>query len=113
MGIILSMVRLTHDPESIPSHGVSCVVVELIKWHLVGTVVSCPRRTIRNLGRSEPEAEVSSSSTGIVSPLVVGVNYPEGSRVDIRVQQGVGHPGEDSQIVLHSVVLLNTIFNKE
>ena len=85
MGIITCMVTLTHDPESIPSHGVSCVVVELIKLDLVGAIVPCPGRTIRDFSWSEPEAEVSSSSTGIVSPFVVGINNPKACRVDVRV----------------------------
>ena len=67
------MIGLTHDPESIPAHRVSCVIVEFIKWHLVGAVVSGPGGTIRDLGRSEPEAEMGATSTGIVPPLVVVV----------------------------------------
>ena len=107
------MVTLSHDPESIPTHGVSCVVVEFIKWNLVGAVVPCPGGTIRDLGRSEPEAEMGATSTGIVSPLVVGVHNPETGRVDVRIQQGVGHSCENGKIVLQCVVLLNTILNEE
>jgi len=40
--IICSVVALTKDPEAIPSHGVSSVVMEFIKVDLVGTVVSGP-----------------------------------------------------------------------
>jgi hypothetical protein len=47
-----------------------------------------------------------------VQELVVGVDNPEACRVDVGVQQGVGHPGEDSKIILDSVVHLNTVFKE-
>ena len=81
------MVALAKDPETVPSHGVSSVVVELIERNLVGAVVHCPGRTVWELGRSQPEAEMGSSSTGIVAELVVGVDDPEAGGVDVGVQK--------------------------
>jgi hypothetical protein len=40
MGIIGSVITLSEDPESIPSHGVSGVVVEFINVDLARAVVS-------------------------------------------------------------------------
>ena len=85
MRVVCGVVALTKDPETVPSHGVSCVVVELIERNLVGTVVHCPGGAVRELGRSQPEAEMRSSSTGIVSPLVVRVDNPETGRVNVRI----------------------------
>ncbi len=56
---------------------------------------------------------VSSSSTSIVSPFVVGIDNPEAGWVDVRVKKRVRHSGEHSQIILKNIVFLNTILNEE
>ena len=56
---------------------------------------------------------MSPASAGVVSDLVVGVDDPEAGRVDVGVQQRVGHPGEHGQVVLQDVVLLNSILKEE
>ena len=98
--VVGGVVTLSKDPESVPTHRVGRVVMELIEWNLLRTVVTGPGWTIRNIGRSEPETEVSSSSTGVMTELVVRVDDPEAGRVDVRVQQGVGHPREYGKVVL-------------
>ena len=87
MRVVCGVVALSEDPETVPSHGVSGVIVELIERNLVRAVVHCPGGAIWELGRSQPEAEVGSSSTGIVAELVVGVDNPEAGGVDIGVQK--------------------------
>ena len=89
------------------------VVVELIERNLVGAVVHCPGGTVWELGRSQPEAEMGSSSTGIVAELVVGVDNPETCWVNVRIKQAVRHSGEDGKIILDDIVHLNSILQEE
>jgi len=113
MGIIGGMVALSKDPEPVPPHGVGRVVGELEERDLVGAVLHRPRRTIRELGGSEPVAMVGSSCTSVVSISVPRVHNPEAGRVDVGVQQGVGHPCEYGQVVLEGVVQFNSVFEEE
>ena len=48
-----------------------------------------------------------------MTELVVGVHDPETCGVDVRVEKGVGHPGEDGEVVLDDVVHLDTILEEE
>ena len=107
--VVVDMVGLTHDPEAVPSHGVGGVIVEFIKRNSEGTEVLSVGGTVRDPGRSHPEAEVSPSSTGVVPDLVVRVHNPEAGRVDVRVQETVGHSGEYGEIVLESVECLHSV----
>ena len=111
--VIVHMVRLTHDPEAIPSHGVSCVVVELIKRNLKGAEALGVGWTIRNPSRPHPKAEMGSSSTGVVSDLIIWIDNPETGWVDVRIEQAVRHPCEDSKIVLDDVVHLYSILQEK
>ena len=81
--------------------------------HLEGTEVHSVGWAIRYSCWPKPEAEVGASCAGVVAELVVRIDNPEAGRVDIGVEQGVGHPCEDGQVVLDLVVHLNTIFKEE
>ena len=48
-----------------------------------------------------------------MTELVVGVDDPETCRVDVGVEKGVGHPGEDGEVVLDDVVHLDTVLQEE
>ena len=48
-----------------------------------------------------------------MTELVVGVHDPKACRVDIRVEKGVGHPGEDGEVVLDDVVHLDSVLQEE
>merc|ERR1719283_377273 len=100
MGVIGGMVALAEDPEAIPTHRMGCVVVEFVELNLVGTIVHCPGRTIRNFCRSQPEAEMCPSSTSIVPEFVVRIDNPETCWVNVGVQKGIRHSGEHGQIIL-------------
>ena len=56
---------------------------------------------------------MSSSCTTVVPELVVWVNNPEASRVDIWVEQAVGHSCENCKIVLNNIVHLHPILKEE
>ena len=109
MRVVLGVVALPEDPEAVPTHGVGSVVVEFIKGNKLRTIVSRPGGTVRNVGGSKPETEMSPPSTGIVAELVVWVDDPEAGGVDVGVEKGVGHPGEDGQVVLESVECLHSV----
>ena len=44
-----------------------------------------------------------------MTELVVGVDDPETCGVDVGVEKGVGHPGEDGEVVLDDVVHLDPV----
>ena len=48
-----------------------------------------------------------------MTELVVGVHDPETCRIDVRVEKGVGHPGEDRKVVLDDVVHLDSVLEEE
>ena len=48
-----------------------------------------------------------------MTELVVGVHDPETCGVDVGVEKRVGHPGEDSEVVLDDVVHLDTVLKEE
>ena len=48
-----------------------------------------------------------------MTELVVGVDNPETCRVDVGVEKGVGHPGEDGEVVLDDVVHLDSVLEEE
>ena len=48
-----------------------------------------------------------------MTELVVGVHDPETRGVDVGVEKGVGHPGEDSEVVLDDVVHLDSVLQEE
>ena len=56
---------------------------------------------------------MGASSNSVVLDDVVGVDDPEGARLNIRVEKTVGLPCEDSQVVLQDVVLLDSVLNEE
>ena len=48
-----------------------------------------------------------------MAELVVGVDNPETCRIDVRVEEGVRHPREDSQVVLNCIVHFHSILKEE
>ena len=48
-----------------------------------------------------------------MTELVVGVDDPETCRIDVGVEKGVGHPGEDGEVVLDDVVHLDSVLQEE
>ena len=48
-----------------------------------------------------------------MTELVVGVDNPETCGVDVGIEKGVGHPGEDSEVVLDDVVHLHSVLEEE
>ena len=51
--------------------------------------------------------------TRVVAEFVVRVDDPETGRIDVRVEEGVGHPGEDGKVVLDDVVHLHSVLEEE
>ena len=85
---------------------------ELQERHLVWAVLHGPGGAVRELGRPQPEAVVGAAGTGVMPIPVPCVHYPKAGRVNVRVEKGVGHPGEDCQVVLQGVVQLDSIFKE-
>ena len=48
-----------------------------------------------------------------MAEFVVGVDNPETCRIDVRVEERVGHPCEDSQVVLNRVVHFHSVLKEE
>ena len=48
-----------------------------------------------------------------MAEFVVGVDNPETCRIDVRVEEGVRHPREDSQVVLNCIVHFDSILKEE
>ena len=48
-----------------------------------------------------------------MAEFVVGVYNPEACRIDVRVEKRVGHPCEDSQVVLNRVVHFHSVLKEE
>ena len=63
--------------------------------------------------RIDPEAEESTTSGVIMTNSIVSVCHPECSRLLIRIQHRTRWSGENTKIVLDSVLLLEAIFNEE
>ena len=70
-------------------------------------------RTVRVLEDSVPETKVSAARHSVVLDDVVRVDNPETARLNVGVEETVGLPGEDSQVVLHNIVLLHSVLNEE
>ena len=56
---------------------------------------------------------MGTTSTGIMPEPVPSIDYPEACGVDVGVEKGVGHPGEDGEVVLDDVVHLDSVLEEE
>ena len=56
---------------------------------------------------------MGAACAGVVPEPVPRVDDPEAGRVDVGLEEAVGHPGEDGEVVLQSVIDLNTVLQEE